>query len=397
MSQFAPETAIPVVVDRNFPIDVFEQAVRGIADSKVVDGIQMWDQMTGWNPRCLWTPDRTPLARAVPDLDSFADWFPMMAYAAAIAPELNSVISLDTIRRNPAELVQTMLTLANITKGRATFHVGAGEMKQIQPFGHDAKQKMGRLEDFYRIFDAFRSNNTTPVDFVGKYIQLDQAWLGVARNHIPKIYGLGGGPKVVDLATSYADGFSTMGVMVWSDPERTAEEIGRFKQKLSAKGRDPEQFGFAAYFPCLLHEDDSVIDRALDHDFSRWHATIWGRINQADWAREGLPAPMGENWHYANDLLPVRINEAQALEMINRSTRAHVEKSYLYGAPEKVAAEIQGFVDAGVTWVGILDVMPAMLTAEEGPQALGRSIKLCELLKTAAPHTPSVSVAGAPR
>ena len=140
-----------------------------------------------------------------------------------------------------------------------------------------------------------------------------------------------------------------------------------------------------------------MIDRALDHDFSCWHATIWGRINQADWAREGLPAPMGENWHYANDLLPVRINEAQALEMINRSTRAHVEKSYLYGAPEKVAAEIQGFVDAGVTWVGILDVMPAMLTAEEGPQALGRSIKLCELLKTAAPQTPSVSVGGAPR
>jgi phthiodiolone/phenolphthiodiolone dimycocerosates ketoreductase len=186
-----------------------------------------------------------------------------------------------------------------------------------------------------------------------------------------------------------------MGVMVWSDPERTAEEIGRFKQKLRAKGRELEQFGFAAYFPCLLHEDDSVIDRALDHDFSRWHATIWGRINQADWAREGLPAPMGEKWHYANDLLPVRIDETQAMEMINRSTREHAEKSYLYGTPEKVAAEIQGFVDAGVTWVGILDVMPAMLTAEEGPQALGRSIRVCERLKTAASQSPSVSAAGA--
>jgi hypothetical protein len=92
MSQRNPETTIPVVVDRNFPIEVFAESVRAIADSGVVDGIQMWDQMTGWNPRCLWTPDRTPLARAVPDLDSFADWFPMMAYAAAIAPKLNSVI-----------------------------------------------------------------------------------------------------------------------------------------------------------------------------------------------------------------------------------------------------------------------------------------------------------------
>jgi phthiodiolone/phenolphthiodiolone dimycocerosates ketoreductase len=82
-----------------------------------------------------------------------------------------------------------MMTLANITKGRATFHVGAGEMKQIQPFGHDAKQKMGRHEDFYRIFDAFRRNNTTPVDFDGTYTKLDQAWLGVARTTFPRSTG----------------------------------------------------------------------------------------------------------------------------------------------------------------------------------------------------------------
>ena len=103
---------------------------------------------------------------------------------------------------------------------------------------------------------------------------------------------------------------------------------------------------------------------------------------------------MGENWHYANDLLPVRIDETQAMEMINRSSREHVEKSYLYGTPEKVAAEIRAFVDAGVTWVGILDVMPAMLAAEEGPQALARSIRVCAQLKAAAPLSPSVSAAG---
>jgi phthiodiolone/phenolphthiodiolone dimycocerosates ketoreductase len=394
MAARVAEMAIPVVIDRNFPVEVFADTVRAIADSGVVDGIQMWDQMTGWNPRCLWTPDRTPLAKVVPDLDSFADWFPMVAYAAAIAPELNSVISLDTIRRNPVELIQSMMTVANITKGKTTFHVGAGEMKQIQPFGHNAKQKMGRHEDFYKIFDAFRSNNTTPIDFEGKHTTLDQAWLGVARNHFPKLYGLGGGPKVIDLATSYADGFSTMGVMVWSDPERTAEEINRFKEKLVEKGRDPEQFGFAAYFPCLLHEDDSVIDRALDHDFSRWHTTIWGRINQADWERENLPAPMGNTWHYANDLLPVRIDEQEAMEMMGRCTREHVEKSYLYGPPDKVAAELRAFVDVGVTWVGILDVMPAMLTAEEGPEALGRSIAVCGRLKAGA-HPSSAGTAAA--
>ena len=53
-----------------------------VASSGVVDAVQMWDQMVGWNPRCLWSPDRTPMAKALPDLDSFADWFPMAGYAA---------------------------------------------------------------------------------------------------------------------------------------------------------------------------------------------------------------------------------------------------------------------------------------------------------------------------
>jgi phthiodiolone/phenolphthiodiolone dimycocerosates ketoreductase len=381
MSHRGVQTSIPLVTDRHFPIEVFGQGIKTIEASGVVDTVQMWDQMTGWTPRCLWTPERVSMARVQPDLDSFPDWFPMLGYAAAIAPNLNYVLSLDSIRRAPAELVQSMLTVANITKGKATFHLGAGEIKQIQPFGHDGKQKMGRHEDFYRIFDAFRSNNTTPVSFQGKHTRLDQAWLGSARPYIPKLWGLGGGPKVVDLATSYADGFATMGVMVWSSPGHTRAEIAAFKERLATKGRDPEAFGFGAYMPCLLHEDASLIDRALDHELSRWHATIWGRINQGDWEKEGLPAPMGKDWHYANHLLPMRIGEREAREMMSRTTRRHVEKSYLYGTPAQVAAQIQPFVDAGVTWVGILDVMPALLQPEEAMGAIHRSIEVCRLLK----------------
>jgi phthiodiolone/phenolphthiodiolone dimycocerosates ketoreductase len=383
MTGRVPRTAVPVVVDRNFPIEVFGERVRTLEGSGVVDFIQMWDQMVGWNPPCLWTPERTPAAALIPDLDSFADWFPMAGYAAAVAPTLSSAISLDSLRRNPCELIQSMFTLANITKGKAHFHVGAGEFKQAQPYGHAEgfTRKLGRLEDFYKIYTEFRDNNTTPVSFQGRQITLDQAWLGVARNHLPRVWGIGGGPKVIDLATTFADGFATMGVMVWSDPERTAREIAQIKATLEAKGRDPEAFGFAAYFPCLLHEDEAMLDRALDHDLSRWHATIWGRINQSDWEREGLPAPMGADWHYAEKLLPVTYREADVAEMIGRATRGHVEKSYLYGAPEQVADQISAFVDAGVTWVGILDVMPMLLEPDEIPSALDRSIALCRRLK----------------
>ena len=376
-----PETAIPVVVDRNFPVEMFGDMLRALEASGVVDTFQMWDQMTSWNPRCLWSPARTPMAGVVPDVDSFADWFPMAGYGAAVAPKLGSVISIDSLRRGPAELTQTLMTMANITQGKFTAHIGAGEFKQLQPFGHDVKQKIGRLEDFYKIFDAFRHNNATPIDYQGKYTTLDQAWLGVARNHMPKIWGLGGGPKIVDLSTRYADGFATMGLMVWSSPDNAREEISKMKALLAGKGRDPESFGFGIYMPCLLHEDQNVLSYALDNDLIRWITTIMGRINQGDWEKEGMPSPMSKDWHYANHLLPVRLGEAETLAMIARSTLRHAEKSFLFGTASKIAADIQPYVDAGVTWVGVLDFIPMLLEPAESAAALARSIEVCRLLK----------------
>jgi phthiodiolone/phenolphthiodiolone dimycocerosates ketoreductase len=375
------ETSVPAVVDRSFPPEAFARNLRTLEQSGVVDSIQMWDQMVGWIPRCLWSPSRSPMARVLPDLDSFADCFPMAGYAAAVAPSLASAISLDTLRRAPSELTQSMFTLANLTQGKSDFHLGTGELKQIQPYGHERKQKLGRLEDFYKIFTLFRDNHETPIDFEGRYTTLDQAWLGVARTHIPRIWGLGGGPKIIDLAAAYADGFATMGVMVLSDPEVTATWIKDIRDQVEAKGRDPEAFRFAAYFPCLLHEDDAVIDQMLDNDLSRYCATIWGRINQRDWEREGLSAPMGADWHYAEKLLPVRIDEPAAQEMISKSTRAHVEKSYLHGSPQKVASELQPFIDAGISWVGILDVSGRLLDPDDAARCVERQIETCRLIK----------------
>ena len=50
---------------------------------------------------------------------------------------------------------------------------------------------------------------------------------------------------------------------------------------------------------------------------------------------------------------------------------------------EEVAATLQAYADNGVTWVLPVDYMPLMLTPEEAPAALGRSIEVCAHLKGA--------------
>jgi phthiodiolone/phenolphthiodiolone dimycocerosates ketoreductase len=367
-------------VDRNFPATAFGEVVKTLDRSGVVDYMQMWDQHTSWFPPSLWTPDVTPMANVVADADSFPDWWVMAGYGAAQAPGLGIVISSDALRRGPAELTQTMLTLANITEGRAIFQLGGGELKQAKPFGHKRAHGLDRLEDFFQIFHKFWDSDG-PIDFTGKRWNLEQAWLGKARGHKPQLWGLGGGPRIIDMTTTYADGFATMAPMIWSSPEEAAEAIAKFKKELEARGRDPEAFQFGIWAAMLLHEDEQILDRALDNPLMRFQTAILGRIIQSDWRKEGIEPPMPPDWHYALKMLPTGISRAEADEWIGRTTREMSEKSWFYGTPASVAAELEAYVDAGVTWINVLDALPMILEPDDAQTAITRSLDVCARLK----------------
>jgi phthiodiolone/phenolphthiodiolone dimycocerosates ketoreductase len=377
------ELAVPINHYRHIPMQPFAESVRQIDASGVVDQMQIWDQMTSWFPPALWTPERSPMANVLPDIDSFPDAFAQSAYGSALAPGLGLVLSTDAVRRGPAELTQSMLTLAAMTEGRAKFHIGAGEIKQCKPYGWKRSQGLKRLEDVYRVFHELWEKEG-PVDYEGHYTTLDQAWLGDARRHRPTILGLGGGPRIIDLTTSYGDGFATMAPLVWASPEQVAENVAMFKAKLAEKGRDPEKFEFAVWVTLLVHEDDSTIDRALDNEIMRFTTTVFGRLNQADWRKEGLEPPMPDDWHYAMKYLPVKIGEAEALDMASRCTREQSEKTWIYGDPASVASQLRAYADAGATWIGLLDFLPFILEPEDSANWLARSLEVCRLLKEGA-------------
>jgi hypothetical protein len=81
----------------------------------------MSDQMNSFFPPMLWNTRNTPLAAVLPDIDSHAHGQSMLAYAAAIAPQSRFSVMTDSIRTPACELVQAMLTVANITEGRVTY------------------------------------------------------------------------------------------------------------------------------------------------------------------------------------------------------------------------------------------------------------------------------------
>ncbi|MFM2100028.1 MAG: hypothetical protein RLZZ366_1567, partial [Pseudomonadota bacterium] len=235
-------------------------------------------------------------------------------------------------------------------------------------------------EDLFRAFHAFLDTDG-PIDMDGNVWKLQKAYLGAAKKYRPKIWGLGGGPKLMDLSTTYCDGVSAAAPCVWAAPEQAREEIAEIKKTLVAKGRDPEQFGFGIFCPVLLHEDKNVIDRALDNPLTRWMTSTYGRINPADWAKEGLESPVPLDWTYYMKMLPYDTSAEFREEVLRKSTRQTAEKGLFAGTPAEVAAILQKYVDAGVNWVLPVDYMPLMLTPEDAATALNRSIEVCAHLK----------------
>jgi phthiodiolone/phenolphthiodiolone dimycocerosates ketoreductase len=216
------EVAVPFFADRHLPPQAAGPFAQALAQSGVVDFFQSWDQLTSWWPACLWNEETTPLARVLRDCDSFQDAFVSAAFACAAAPGLGLAVSTDALRRGPAELAQTALTLADATQGRAVLMLGAGEIKQAKPFGYKRSEGLARMEDVLRAMPMLYGA-TEPVDFDGNIWKFQQAWIGGRAEHRPRVLAMGGGPKLIDMAARYADGFVSMMPFAFSTPERYAE------------------------------------------------------------------------------------------------------------------------------------------------------------------------------
>jgi phthiodiolone/phenolphthiodiolone dimycocerosates ketoreductase len=174
------QTSIAVWADRHLEPQLVAEVAKYLEGSGVADGVLLADQTTNFLPQQLWTAANTPMAQVMDDPDSHSDVWVIAGYLLAHAPSLGLTVSTDAVRHAPAELVQRMLTLANLTAGRAAFHIGGGEAKQCEPFGHKRSQGMSRMEDLFKIFHLLLDADR-PVDFEGRRWTFKRAWIGNAR------------------------------------------------------------------------------------------------------------------------------------------------------------------------------------------------------------------------
>ena len=213
------------------------------------------------------------------------------------------------------------------------------------------------MADIYAIVSKLLSTDGL-VSHEGNHWTYDRAWIGAHFPKKPEFWALGGGPLLVDLATTYADGFISMVPSAMSEPARWAEQVEGLRRDLERKDRDPDQFTFGFWPFVLVYDTEEQRDRLMASPIVKWMTAVFGRLHHGDWLAEGVDLIFPEDWMYALKLLPHQMSQAEVDDVVAAVTPKMIEKSWLIGTPAEVAAELHQWVLAGANYIALSDPRP---------------------------------------
>jgi phthiodiolone/phenolphthiodiolone dimycocerosates ketoreductase len=388
MPEMTVTTALPFDRHRATPTNAIPGFAAALRQAGIDFGLHV-DELNNVVPDPLWRPDYVPIA-AIRDAHSTHDPFLLAAMQLAADPTVGVRITTDAIRSRPAELMRSMMTLADSTRGdaEAICALGVGEVRQIRPWGGRRGEGLARYEDLLRLTHLLWERDE-PFDFDGNIWKLTNATLGRTRGKRPKFWALGGGPKLIEIAAKYADGFETGSPSVIVTPEQWSDRVASIRETVERAGRDPDAFGFGVWLVSAIHEDPKVIDRALENPLVKGFAALFGRFQPADWRNEGLEPAVPAGFHYALHWTPTMQTPAEVDAMIARVPDEMVQRSVHRGSPTELAARAQQFIEAGATHIAIYDLLPVVLDPAEHPAAFARNLEVCARLH----HTSTMSTA----
>ena len=147
MSTVAPSSSAPIAVGSRVPAVPPMAAMREAVAAEVAAGAaSVWwpDHLLSFNSPDFWPERRLSVA----DVHTYFDPFVCIAACADVAGDaLLGVAVTDAVRRMPATLAQTALSLDHLAPGRVVLGLGAGEPANYEPYGWSVTSPAGRLAE----------------------------------------------------------------------------------------------------------------------------------------------------------------------------------------------------------------------------------------------------------
>ena len=319
-------------------------------DSGRYHSIWLPDHMVSFWPDSIWTPEFTDLATVSPSphryLDSMA-----VAGAVSVLTQTAAVATtvVDTVRRHPASLAQTALSLSHLSKGRFILGLGSGEAENIVPYGFEFSKSVSRFEEAVKVIRLLWESNGL-IDFNGQFFDLHHARLDTEpyEGRFPQMWFGASGPRMLALTGRLADGWWPP--QSWS-PEFYAGKLAVVRDAAEKAGRDPDAIVTASTMSFLMGDDDELAEIVQAPLIKAWILQV-----PADVVRSrGYEHPMGDGWNGYHDIDPGLLTRDRVLEVLAKVTPEMILSLFRHGTPKQAAAILKHYCDAGLQVPGVID------------------------------------------
>ncbi|MET0657107.1 MAG: LLM class flavin-dependent oxidoreductase, partial [Steroidobacteraceae bacterium] len=202
------------------------------------------------------------------------------------------------------------------------------------------------------------------------------------KERAPEIVAMGGGPRLTELAIKHADGFSAGAPFVFARPEEYGAAVRNYKTELAKVGRSSDSYVFGLHHIAFICKSKDDFERFVDNPLLKWYAATGGRLHIGDWAKEGLESVMPLDWRYNFDMRPASLTREEVDAVISRVPAEMVRKTFFYGTPADIAAEIIPYVKQGCNLNLIADLSPLMVETDPFHN-IEQMAEVCRLIKAA--------------
>jgi phthiodiolone/phenolphthiodiolone dimycocerosates ketoreductase len=269
---------------------------------------------------------------------------------------------IDPLRRSPSVFAQEAMTVTHLSKGRATWCIGAGENKQFEPFGERRTNQTERMVEAIQVMQTLWDNPYRAVSRDSEYWPLRDAVfpLPLYEGHKPSTLAVGGVEAVLRVGGEVCDGWMTfLPGGVSDDVETLATSIKKVKGYAEAAGRDPDSLRFSAMVMVMIAENDDMALGFTKHPTSAW-AGIWccGPTSGKMWKSLGFEHPYGEDASWPKNMSVAALDPEEVKRLPELVPESIMEHTMVWGSPERVIRRLEPFIDAGLTELSFLNCVP---------------------------------------
>jgi phthiodiolone/phenolphthiodiolone dimycocerosates ketoreductase len=325
------------------------------------DSFWWGDHLLALHSRELW--QTSGISQFKPDPHVYPDPFLVMAAVAeAAAGAILGTCVTDAVRRMPASLVQTAMTLDQIAPGQVVLGIGSGEYANYGPYGWDIGSPSKRLEE--SVVQIRRLLDSPEPDENGALVALRPP----EGSPGPQLWIAAHGPRSYELTGRYGDGWLP----------HLSNEAGWLQGRdaiLSAAveaGRDPSAITLSVSGSVIVDEDPQVARKLATHPIVKALTLI---LPPARFEAFGVPHPLGGNGLHR--LVATRLGDA--VRIAAEAVPDALSQEHVFcGTPEEIAARLRRFDGAShfILWdtTGLAD--PSRSRA-----SLEGCVRIAELLR----------------